>query len=198
MTVTPSEVDYGLPTNVDTTSPLVNPSHSELHNNTNRATLDLHSRVSQLELVLAGLTAPEGSIEQARLVANTWSVIGNLNNLASSHTILMPLVWNITQRVVTFKGAKVSVLTPADADIEVDIVVGATLVGPTYDSGSQGSILAAGELVIPAGQHTSVTLTESDFAGQHPVNTYVTAYVRQAGSSNAPGNDLTIQLNRNL
>jgi len=198
MTVTPSEVDYALPTNVDTTSPLVDPSHSELHNSTNRAVVDLNNRVNHIELILAGLTAPEGSIEQARLVANTWQVLGTLTSLASAHTILMPLVWNITERVVTFKGAKASVLTPADADIEVDLVVGTTLTGPAYSSGNQGSILATGKLVIPAGERTSATLGESDFVGQHPINAYVAAYVITAGSTNEPGSDLSIQLNRNL
>jgi len=198
MTVTPSEVDYALPTNVDTTSPLVNPSHSELHNTTNRAVLDLHNRVTQLELVLAGLTAPQGSIEQARLVANTWTIIGSLASLASAKTILMPLIWNITERVVTFKGAKATVLVPADADIEVNLVVGSTLSSPAYDTGTQASILAAGKLVIPAGERSSMTLNESEFTGQHPVNAYVAAYVQTAGSTSAPGSDLTIQLNRNL
>jgi hypothetical protein len=195
MTVTPQEVDYNLPTNVDTTSPLVNPSHSELHNEVNRATSDLNNRVSQLELVLAGLTAPQGSIEQARLVANSWTVAGNL---VADNKLLIPILWNVTERAVSFQAAKATVITPADADIELNIVVGAVLNGPTYDSSTQTSILKTGKLVITAGQRNSSTLGIPDFKGDHPVNTYVAAYVAKVGSGAAPGADLTIQLNRNL
>jgi hypothetical protein len=180
---------------VDTTSPLVDPSHSDLHNQVNRAVSDLNARLNQLELILAGLTAPEGSIEQARLVANTWSALGPL---AANNKILMPLVWNVTERTVTFQAAKATVMSPADADIEVDIVVSAVLSGPNYQSGTQNSILKAGKLVIPAGQYVSASLGPSDFVGDHPVNTYVAAYIEKVGSSAAPGADLTIQLNRNL
>lgn len=195
MTVTPQEVDYNLPTNVDTTSPLVDPSHSELHNNANRATSDLNARVSQLELILAGLTAPQGSIEQARLVANSWTVTGNL---VADNKLLIPILWNVTERAVSFQAAKATVMSPADADIELDIVVGAALNGPTYDSSTQTSVLKTGKLVIPAGQRNSDTLGISDFKGDHPINTYVAAYVAKVGTGAAPGADLTLQLNRNL
>jgi hypothetical protein len=195
MTVTPAGVEYSLPTNIDNTALLTNPSHSELHNDVNRAVLDLTARMSQVELTLAGLTAADGSIEQARLVANTWYLTGALN---VTQTILMPLVWNVTERAATFKSAKASLLTPADADVEVDLVVAGTLSGPTYDETTQTSILAAGKLVIPAGQNVSATLGESDFVANHPMNTYVAAYVEKVGSTDAPGADLTIQLNRNL
>jgi hypothetical protein len=195
MTVTPGEFAYDLPTNVDTTSPLMDPSHSELHNDVNRAALDLHNRLIQLELILAGLTAPQGSIEQARLVANTWYAPGNL---VADNKLLMPLIWNLTERSSAFMGAKASLLTAADADIEVDLVVGATLSGPTYNSGTQTSILKTGKLVIPAGWNVSVTLGPDDFIADHPVNTYVVALVEKVGSVAAPGADLTIQLNRNL
>jgi hypothetical protein len=195
MTVTPAGVEYSLPTNIDNTAPLANPSHSELHNDVNRAVLDLNARMSQVELTLAGLTAPDGSIEQARLVANTWYLTGAMS---VTQTILMPLIWNVTERAATFKSAKAALLTPADTDVEVDLVVAAMLTGPTYDETTQTSILKAGKLVIPAGQNVSATLGESDFVANHPMNTYVAAYVEKVGSTDAPGADLTIQLNRNL
>ena len=43
--------------------------------------------------------------------------------------LILPLIWNLTERAVTFQAAKATVMTPADADIEIDIVVGAALTG---------------------------------------------------------------------
>jgi len=198
MTVTPAEVDYNLPTNVDTTSPLIDPSHSELHNNVNRAASDLNARVSHLELILAGLTAPEGTIQQARLVAHQWIVRGELTP-EQTHMVLIPPLWNITGRASTFNAAKATVLVPADADILVNMVIGAELSGPEHDhdSGTQTNILKT-PLVIPAGEYYSQTIGPSDFVGDHPTETYIAAFVDSIGSSAARGADLTIQLNRSL
>src|SRR3954469_1428650 len=196
MTVTPqAAADYDLPTNVDTTSPLVDPSHSELHNTTNRAVLDLNNRVGTLEQVLAGLTMPSGSIEQARLAAHQWVGRGLLS---ADQTILMPLIWNMTGRSVTFQAAKATVLTPANADIEVDIVIGSVLTGPTYDVSTQSSILQAGKMVITPGEYFSASLGQSDFGTEQAVGTYIAAYIEKTGSVGSPGADLTLQLNRNL
>jgi hypothetical protein len=197
MTVTPAPFDYDLPTNVDTNSPLVNPSHSELHNDVNRAALDLNNRLNAVELMLAGLTAETGPIQQARLVAHEWIVRGPLA-AAQTQMILIPPIWNITGRPVTFEGAKATVLTAADADIVVDMVIGATLTGPAHDTGgSQTSILKV-PLKIAAGAYYSATIGQADFVGNQPVNTYVAAFVSSIGSTDAPGADLTIQLNRSL
>lgn len=198
MTVTPQEVDYALPTNVDTTAPLTNPSHSDLHNGTNRAVLDLNGRVSNLERLLSDLTAPNGSVDQARLAAHEWVVRGPIS---ADGSILMPLIWNMTGRSVTFQAAIATVLNPSDADIEVDIVIGSVLSGPVFDPDTQTSILKAGKLVVPANQHLSVDLGVDDFGTEQAVGTYITAYVESVGAGgtgSVPGEDLTIQLNRNL
>jgi len=197
VTVTPYETGqvYDLPTNIDTITPLSNPSHSALHNATNLAVNDLADRVGHLEQIIAGLTAPSGSIEQARLAAHQWVLRGDLDDTVVD-VLLLPMIWNLTGRTVTFEAAKATILTPAVDDTEIDIVVGSDLTGPTFDTNTQTSVLKA-PLVVPAGQAFSVSLSESDFAGQHPVNTYVTAYVKTVGTG-APGVDLVVQLNRNL
>jgi hypothetical protein len=198
MTVNPTAGLYELPTDVNTTSPLVDPSHSDLHNQTNNAVLDLNVRTSNLELLLSGLTAPDGSIEQARLVAHQWAVKGPLTGITLD-AVLIPLIWNITGRVVTFSAAKASVLTPADADIVIDMVIGAEISGPMHDTtgGTQTSILQT-PLVIPAGAYYSATLDKSGFVGDHPIGSYIAAFVEGIGTAGAPGADLSIQLNRNL
>jgi hypothetical protein len=200
VTVTPQPPVYDLPVDIDSISPLTNPSHSQLHNTTNRAVLDLNQRVIMTEDIIRGLTAPSGSIQQARLAAHEWAVPGPLQE-NQTHRILIPLIWNLTGRNVEFQAAKITVLTPADEDIKVDIVVGSELTGPEHDhdDGTQTSIFKSGtELVIPAGQYFSPTLVASDFEGVHPTNTYVAAFVEEIGTDAAPGADLTIQLNRNL
>jgi hypothetical protein len=187
VTVTP------LPTNVDTTSPLTDPSHSTLHNDANRGVNDLADRMVHLEQVIAGLTAPQGTIEQARLNASEWVVRGDV---VADGALLLPMVWNMTGRSVTFQAAKATLLTPAEDDVEVDIVVGSELAGPEFDDTTQTSVLKA-PLVVRAGEAFSVSLGPDDFDGQHPVNSYVAAYVKTVGAG-APGVDLVIQLNRNL
>lgn len=194
MTVTPTGASYALPTNVDTTSPLVNPSHSDLHNSTNAAVLDINNRLATLELFLAGLTAPNGTLEQSRMVAHQWVLRGNL---VADNVLLLPMIWNLTGRVVQYRAAKVSLMGAADTDVEVDIVNGAALTGPSFDPVTQTSILKTGKIVVPAGQHTSASLGASDFVGDQPIGSYVVAYVKRVGSS-TPGSDLVIQLNRYL
>jgi hypothetical protein len=198
MTVTPAEVSYSLPTDVDTSSPLVNPSHSQLHNDVNRAALDLSNRLNHVEQILAGLTAPDGTIQQARLVAHQWFVRGPLS-VEMTHTILIPLIWNITGRPSTFNAVKATVLTPADADITVNLVIGSQLSGPHHDhDGDTQTEILKQKLVIPAGEHYSATIGPDDFVGDHPIETYIAAFIDTVGSPDAPGADLSIQLNRSL
>ena len=187
---------YGLPTNIDTISPLTNPSHSTLHNDANYAINDLADRVAHLEQIIAGLTAPQGSIEQARLAAHEWVARGDLDSSVVG-VLLIPMIWNMTGRTVTFQAAKATILTPAENDVDIDIVVGSQLNGPDFDSGTQTSVLKAGKLTVPAGEAFSVSLGPSDFTGQQPVNSYIAAYVQAVGGG-APGVDLVVQLNRNL
>jgi len=186
---------YGLPTNIDTISPLTTPPHSALHNDVNRSVNDLADRVGHLEQIIAGLTAPSGSIEQARLNATEWVLHGDVDG-SVVNVLLLPVMWNLTSRSVTFQAAKATILTPPENDVTIDIVVGSALAGPDFDANNQTSVLEA-PLVVPAGEAFSVSLSEDDFTGQHPVDTYVAAYVAAVGGG-APGVDLVVQLNRNL
>jgi hypothetical protein len=194
VTVTP----YDLPTNIDTISPLTNPSHSDLHNLANGATLDLDRRVANVESVVRGLTAPSGTIEQARLAAHTVMVRGPVGQELNG-TLLVPVLWNMTGRPVTYQAAKATLLIAADADFEVDIVNGLDVEGNTFDADLHTSILKEGKrLVIPAGEFTSEELHVDDFDGSQAQHTYLAVVVKSMGSVDAPGGSLTVQLNRNL
>lgn len=196
MTVTP----YDLPIDTGPTSSLTDPPHADLHNKTGLAVNDLGNRVATTETTLIALTAPNGPIDQARLAAHQWVVRGPLL-VAETHKILIPLIWNITGRNVEFEGVKITVLTPADEEIKVDIVVGSTLTGPDHDhsGATQTSIFKTGKQpVIAAGQFFSLTVPPDDFQGNHPMNSYLAAFVEEVGSTTSPGRDLTIQINRSL
>jgi hypothetical protein len=181
--------------NPSTTSPLTNPSHAQLHTDTNTAVVGLGMRLDALE---GAVPRTAQDIEHARLAAHQWTLRGDL---VPDHKMLLPIIWNITGRTVTFEAAKITVLTPADADVVVDIVVGTALDGPMHDhdSGLQTSILKT-PLVIPAGAFFSPTVSKvnDDFVGVQLPETYLAAFCEGAGSPGAPGRDLTIQLNRLL
>jgi hypothetical protein len=191
------DVDYPLarPTG---SNPLTNPSHSELHSSTSTAIESIDNRLEILETIVKAITAPDGNIAQARLAAHEWAVHGQLDPV-QNNMLLIPLIWNITGRTVKFDGAKATLLTEADANVVIDIVIGAELSGPEHDEsgGTQTTILTS-QLVIPAGELVSQTLGPGDFSTDHSINTYVGAFVESIGSASAPGGDLTIQLNRLL
>jgi hypothetical protein len=179
------------------TDPLTAPPHATEHKNTALAITELDGRLTAVE---AAAPATALNIEQARLVASIWTIrstltSGNLNKL------IIPLVWNLTDRPVRFEAAMISVLTPpAGASILVDIVVCAS--PPTSDgydlSGPQDTILSGGKLTIAAGSTTStVVRSGGGFIGDHAVGRWVAAVVTQIGST-TPGSDLTVQLNRLL
>lgn len=189
-----------LPTTVSPTAPLNDPSHAALHNQTNTVLMGVDTRVGVLETTMEGLTEPGGAIDQARLVANTWTVSGTLPSITGTvRKLIIPLLWNISGRNVEFEGAKLTMLTTADRAVIVNIVTGTSLTGAVYDPLTHTTILAAGkQLSIPVGARVSAKLTADDFAGVHGVDSYLAAYVEQIGTSSAPGGDLTIQLNRSL
>jgi hypothetical protein len=187
---------YGLP-DPDPNSQLVEPSHAELHTATNHAIQDMTLRLVALETALAQVTAPDGGIEQARLVSNTWVLPGVLIT-EQTNRILSPVLWNLAGRDAEFSSAKASVmLPPVGGDIEIDIVISTLLDGDAYDlSYGQTSVLTH-KLVIPEGANTSSTFLPSDFVGHHSKDNWIGAAVTRIGSETG-GYDLTIQLNRLL
>ncbi len=175
------------------TDPLTSPSHATEHSNLTLAATDLDTRLKQVEQDGLGY---ETDIEQARLVANTWMVRGALSS-GNVNQLIIPLLYNLTDRPSRFQAAAASVLTaPTGAAILVDIVVCAS--APTsalYDlSGPQDTILTS-KLSIAAGA-TSSAVTQT-FVGDHAIGRWVAAVITQVGSG-TPGSDLTIQLNRLL
>jgi hypothetical protein len=175
------------------TDPLTSPSHATEHTNLTLAATDLDTRLAQVEQNGLGY---ETDIEQARLVANTWMVRGALTT-GNVNQLIIPLIYNLTDRPVRFEAAMASVLTaPVGAAILVDIVVCST--APTsalYDlTGPQDTILTS-KLSIAAGSTTSAVART--FVGDHAINRWVAAVVTQVGSGTA-GSDLTVQLNRLL
>jgi hypothetical protein len=175
------------------TDPLTNPSHATEHSNLTLAATDLDTRLKTVEL--NGLTYAT-NILQARLVANTWMVRGALTT-GNLNKLIIPLLYNLTDRPAKFEAAMASVLTaPTGAALLVDLVVCSS--APTSDvydlSGPQDTILTS-KLSIAAGTTTSAVTTT--FVGDHAVGRWVAAVVTQIGSGTA-GGDLTIQLNRSL
>lgn len=202
MSIVPPEIPPADPafyvfTDPATGSPLNDPSHSGLHSRINTAVENLNSRVSVVEGHVNDLW-PE--VQQARLAAHEWPVRGALNG-ADNNKLLMPILWNMTGRVVQFQAAKLTVFTPPVGQaIIVDIVTGTTIAGGVLNTGTMASILDAPMTIIP-GEFTSGTVTQAGggFAGTgvHAVNDFVVAVILQVGTTD-PGADLTIQLNRLL
>jgi len=173
-------------TDPDPTDPLVAPSHATLHTAVNA---EIRSLTGRIDALAAKGPQTELDIRQARMAAHEWVVRGPVSG---SGVTMLPVLWNITGRVVEFTGAKLTVLSPATGgDIVVDIKMGTTL-GAGAD---QTSILNT-PLMIPAGQYFSATLNEDAFPGVHAMNSYLVA--SYTSSASTPGADLTVQLNRLL
>jgi len=192
---------YNLP-DPDPNSQLVEPSHAQLHTATNHAINDITSRVVAVETAIAATTAPDGAIEQARLVANTWTVPGNLGE-EHKNIILSPVLWNLGTRDATFDSAKASVMyPPVGGEIQIDIVRSAALVSNEYGTGQAQTSILVQKLVIPDGANFSTTTYGPDkFVGVHTRDTWVSAVITSIGGTGAQqgtGYDLTIQLNRLL
>lgn len=184
---------YNLPT-PSADDPLTDPPHSTLHSSTNSAVNDLDRRVGNIEDA-----APDISVDitQARLASHTVMVRGALGQSLRS-TLLVPVIWNLTGRMVTYQAAKATLTTAADADVVIDIVNGSTLDGPSYDEGLQTSVLADGPLVIRAGQFFSDSVDVDGFVTVQSVGTYVAVVIKELGSVDAPGGSLTVQFDRLL
>jgi hypothetical protein len=195
------DVDYRLD-DPSPTAPLsgstTDPAHASLHSDVNYAVRSMDDRLSRVEENLSYLMMPNGGVEQARRAAHEWVVRGPL---VKDDQLLLPIIWNMTGRALTYEAAKATVYTPSGgSDILVDIVTGTDLIGSSYDPGTQSSILAGGGLRIPVGQLTSATVLSSanGFVGSMTNNSYLAAVITQVGSAGSPGADLTIQINRLL
>jgi len=190
---------YDLPTTVSPTSPLTDPAHSTLHNDTGAAINSLHLRVSDTEEYLDELIEPDGPIDQARLVAHTFLFKGAVTTAAmSTKPLILPIVWNVTGRTVVFWAAKATVFSPANADLDIDVVVGSSVTGPNFDAGAHTSVLTAGKLTIPSGQYFSTTTVEAGFNASQPVESYMAVYVKDVHGATTAAVDLCVQVNRKL
>ena len=93
----------------------------------------------------------------------------------STKPLILPIVWNVTGRTVVFWAAKATVFSPANADLDIDVVVGSSVTGPNFDAGAHTSVLTAGKLTIPSGQYFSTTTVEAGFNASQPVESYMMA-----------------------
>jgi hypothetical protein len=204
MSIIPPEIPITIPNPADyvftdpsTTQKLDNPSHSQLHTKINDAVETLNGRVSITETNVNKIWP---QIEQARLVANTWLVHGQLVDEEIAGKLMLPPIWNVTARPVLFDAARATVYTaPLGQEISIDIVTGPTITGELPDDTAH-SILNE-PLTIAPGTFTSdiITRISNGFIPNafHAVGWYVAAVVSTVGTT-APGADLTIQLNRML
>ena len=202
------DVDYALK-DPSPTAPLsgstTDPAHAGLHTDTNYAIHSLNDRLGNVEenvLYLVGDSQTKGQMEQARRAAHEWVLRGPL---VKDDKLLLPILWNLTGRAVSYEAAKATVYgASGSSSILIDIVSGTDLVSDSYDPGTQTSIFKAGGLYILAGQTTSATVKSTDtgsgegFVGDMQDGSYLAAVIRQVGSGAQPGRDLTIQLNRLL
>jgi hypothetical protein len=184
---------YNLPM-PDSNDPLTDPPHASLHQQANAAVNDLDSRVGAIEDQVP-VTAE--NISQARLATHTVMVRGLLTQ-GLTNTLLVPVVWNLTGRTVSYVAAKATNEVAADADLVIDIVSGTELQGNTYNPDLHASVFNDGPMVIPAGEFASPTKTASSFVANMPQETYLTAVITQMGSSDSPGGSITVQIDRLL